>query len=506
MEPVRSIPVPAAAAWPHIVNGLALSSRRGPRPEGHNAAFGGVLAAIFMLLSISAGAQPLNVVVIITDDQNDWSFNQLYPGVVTPSLDALARQSLILDHAYTASPVCGPSRAAFFSGLYPHSTGAYLNGADPWRQGRLQTTETLPELFKRNGYMTLGAGKLFHAKLNEGREANVWDNAPFHGGFGPYPEEAHRIAGRDEPADTVGAKFWGVQEWSGPDEDFPDVVNANRLIDFFQQSHEKPFMAVYGLWRPHTPFTAPKRFFDLYDPAKIQLPTGYRSEDLDDVPYYGHKLSQIWGQRWQSSGAANTDNWRRILHGYLAATSFADWNVGRVIEALDNSAYANNTLVLFWSDNGFHLGEKNHFEKATVWERSAHIPALIRLPGHHNAGQHVLQPVSNIDFYPTILDYTGLAGPAHKLDGESLRPLLEKPRQLWARPAITTYGENVYSARDYRYRYIQYPDGSEELYDLQLDPHEFRNLADKAEFIEVKKRLAAFKPNIWAESLGGRNG
>lgn len=446
-----------------------------------------------------------NVVIIITDDQNDYGFFKAYPGTKVPHLDDFKNTSITFRHAYTASPVCGPSRAAFFSGLYPHTTGAYLNGADPWRQGMLAHTENLPELFKRSGYKTFGNGKLFHAKLANGREANLWDNEAFHGGFGPFPKQEDRITGKDDES-SAGAKFWGVTEWTGPDEDFPDVVNANTSIEFLQQNHDRPFLLVYGLWRPHTPFTAPKRFFDLYDPNKIVLPKGYRDGDLDDVPPYGHKLSKIWGHRWKNSGKAEPQNWQRILHGYLAATSFADWNVGRVIAALDKSQYADNTIVIFWSDNGYHLGEKNHYEKATVWEAAALIPAAMRLPGGKNNGKTILQPIVNLDFFPTLVDYCQLEKPNHTLEGKNLRPLLENPQTTWERPAITSYGEKVFSARDLRYRYIQYPDDTEELYDHENDPYEFNNLADDNNYDAIKTRLKLWNPTSWAPSLGGRQG
>ena len=359
--------------------------------------------------------------------------------------------------------------------------------------------ESLPETFRRSGYTTWGAGKLQHAKWPDSREKAAWDNYPVHGGgFGPFlPDEAA----------IEGDRFWGAHEWTGPDTDFPDVVNADAAIEFLQQDHDKPFFLMYGLWRPHTPFTAPKRFFDQFDPEQIQVPPpGYAEDDLDDVPQEGRSISEIWGRRWINSGKDHPERWRRLMHGYLATTAFADWSAGRVIEALDASPYGENTIVIFWSDNGFHMGEKNHFEKCTLWEAAARTPLAIRMPGQLNAGATSTRPVNAIDFYPTLVDLCGLKAPSQPLEGLSLRPLLEDPDATWDRPSITTYGEGYFSARDERFRYIRYPDHTEELYDHQADPHEFRNLAGESEYDEVKKRLGDYTPDTWARNLGGRRG
>ncbi len=456
----------------------------------------GLLGQTYVTNGAEQDSRP-NVLVLIVDDMNDYGFYKTYPGAKMPYMDEFKKTAITFRHAYCASPVCGPSRAAVFSGLYPHTTGHYLNGSDPWRKGMLTETESLPELFQRSGYNTFGWGKIFHAKLAEGREKAMFLNEVHHGGFGPFLAEEDQMLGR----------FWGAKGWEGPDSDFPDVRNADAAIEYLQQDHDKPFFLVYGLWRPHTPFTAPKRFFDMYDLATIAFPPpGYKKTDLSDVPPKGQALSRIWGERWDETGGSDPASWRKLLHGYLACTTFADWNCGRVIEALDAGPYADNTIVIFWSDNGFHMGEKNHYEKATAWEKAALTPMAIRLPGGKHGGKVCTRPVNTIDIFPTLMDFCSLESPEHTPDGTNLMPLLKNPKTKWDKPAITSYGERVFSARSERYRYIRYPDGLEELYDHKNDPNEFHNLANHPDMQEIIDAFDQWYPENWAKSWGGRNG
>ncbi|MCW5965079.1 MAG: sulfatase [Bryobacterales bacterium] len=438
-----------------------------------------------------------NVLFLSVDDMNDYGFHETYAGVKMPYLSAFKKSALTFRHAYCTAPACVPSRASVFSGLYPHTTGAYRNGCDPWQKGMFPSIETIPELFKRNGYTTFGLGKNMHAPLPPEREKAMWDNEYYSGGFGPFIPEEHRITDQ----------WWNAIPWEGPDEDFPDVTNSQATIEFLNKKHEKPFFIALGVWRPHTPFTAPKRFFDLYKDTDFAFPPpGYRDNDLDDVPQEGKRLAAVWGERFEVSGENNPEMWRKILTGYFATTSFADWSIGRVIEALDRSAYAENTIVVLWSDNGYHCGEKDHWEKTTLWEKSCLVPAALRVPGSRHNGEQCDRLVSLLDLYPTLVDYCQLSPPKQKLEGLSLRPLLEDPASRWDRPALTTYEENMSSVRDEQFRYILYPDGTEELYDHRIDPHEFTNLAKDRANDGVKARLRQAVPRSFAKSMGGRWG
>jgi arylsulfatase A-like enzyme len=315
------------------------------------------------------------------------------------------------------------------------------------------------------------------------------------GGFGPFPSEENQIQGR----------FWGVQSF--PEEEFPDVKNAEAAIEFLKQDHQKPFFMVYGLWRPHTPFTAPQKFYDMYDPEDLLIPIpGWKKDDLDDVPSWGIQLAKVWGDRFDLCGNKDPQAWRKFVLAYCACTTFADWSAGRVIEILENSQYSENTVVIFWSDNGYHCGEKNHWEKTTLWEQASLTPMAIRIPGMKTAGSTNKTPVNSLDFYPTLVDYCQLNSPPQELDGQTMRPLLEYPEKMIERVSITTYGEGFFSVRNNRYRYIQYPDGSEELYDFERDPHEFNNLANVPELKPVKESLLKSKPIKWKKSLGGKFG
>lgn len=461
----------------------------------------GVCVIILSITTVFAelGAQKHpNVLFLIVDDMNDYGFYKTYPGVKTPYLDAFRESALTFEKAYCASPVCQPSRIAVLSGLYPHETGCYKNGACPWKKTRFFINiKSLPEYFKRNGYTTFGRGKIFHSSLPEDKEFAMWDNAPIYkGGYGPFLSEKEQLTD----------KWFVFRAWEGPDTDFPDIKNTDAAIEFLEKDHDKPFFLALGLYRPHVPYTAPRRFFDLYKDMDIPMPPpGYRKNDLEDVPPLGQELAAQWGDRLKYVGGHNVSLWQEFIRAYWACTTFADWNVGRVLEALGRSRYADNTIVVFWSDHNNHLGEKAHWEKATLWEQSARSALAIRIPGMAHNGKTCRKPVSLVDLYPTLVDYCKFCPPTHKLNGQSLRPLIENPEAKWERPALTTYGEQYASVRGEQYRYIRYPDGTEELYDHKSDPHEFENLASRPEYVQVKQRLAEWIPKTWTKTLGGGN-
>lgn len=439
----------------------------------------------------SAVSPKPNVLFIVVDDMNRYSVLKNYPVLQTPHIDKLVSQSYLFTNASCAAPVCIPSRTSFFSGRFPHNTGAYFNGVNPWESPELASTEVIPETFKKNGYETWGRGKSFHVDLPGGREQAMFDNKIFKGGYGPFGLKKN----------WYGRGKWSViQPWEGPDSDFPDVRNADAAIEFLSQAHDKPFFMYYGLFRPHSPYTAPKRFWDLYKDAKFTLPPGYSKNDLDDVPAMGREL--VDSMKAEKPGMSKEQVWMMRMRAYCANYTFADWNLGRVLDALDKSSFVKNTIVVFCSDNGFHNGAKDHWAKSTLWDQADMIPLVIRLPD--GKAYRCPQTVSLVDIYPTLVEYCGLKGPEHTLDGKSMMPIFKDPQVKWDRNGYTVYGAGFSGVRDERYRYIRYPDGSEELYDHEKDPYEHTNIANEKGMEAVKKKLAATIPSTFATSMGGR--
>ena len=431
--------------------------------------------------------QPLNVLMISIDDLNDWvGVLGTYPNVKTPNIDRLANEGILFTNAHCQAPICGPSRASLLSGLRPSTTGIYGQIKDQnLRKGStlMESVLFLPEYFKNNGYKTIGVGKIFH---NHAPEGNFEVSGGRIAGFGPRPEK--RIKWNKEGTSTD----WGAY----PQEDslMSDYNYAQWTKKQLEQKHDRPFFMAVGFIRPHVPWHAPKKWFDLYNPDKITLPS-YLPNDFDDLPEISKKVAYK-AMMPTTEWAIESGEWKNIIHAYLACVSFVDFQVGIVLDALQNSIYKNNTIVVLWSDHGYELGEKGSFGKQTLWSESTRVPLIFKLPGGKEK-MKIHQAVELLDIYPTLLDLTGLdANPAN--EGETLAPLFTKPNNLSA-VAITTYGKNNHSMVNNHYRYILYEDGSEELYDLQIDPGERNNLSQSLALDPVKKSMATHLPRINAE-------
>ncbi|MGV3540174.1 MAG: sulfatase [Rufibacter sp.] len=433
----------------------------------------------------AAAPEKPNVLFIVVDDMNTWSLVNDYPALKVPNLKKLMAESYYFKNATCAAPKCIPSRASFFSGKYPHNTGVYQNGPNVWGTSEvLPGVEAMPELFQRNGYTTWAGGKTFHVPLPGDREKKMWDNTVHHGGYGPWA--------------TRPGQWFDIKPWEGPDSDFTDVVTAQQAMAFLNQKQEKPFFMYWGLYRPHNPYTAPKRFFELYDGVKFPMPAGFKADDMADIPEMGKALTDGMAALYRKI-PNKEEALQAYLKAYCANYSFADWSVGRVLDALDKSAYAKNTIVVFTSDNGFHNGTKNHWTKETLWEQASTIPLLIRLP--NGKAFTCPQTVSLIDIYPTLVEYCGLQAPKQKLDGLSMVPVLKNPKYKWERPGLTTTRENYSAVRTERYRFIRYADGTEELYDHQQDPYELKNLAQQISMKPVIVALSKAVPATFQKSV-----
>jgi arylsulfatase A-like enzyme len=452
------------------------------------------------------GERP-NVLFLSVDDMNDWvGCLGGYPGVQTPNIDALARRGVLFLNAHCPAPLCNPSRTAVLTGLRPSSTGIY-NNEQYWRPN-LPDVTSLPAYFKQNGYHVAGAGKVFHhvAGFNSPAEWNEFELQIFDD---PWYRRAEWYPWVKKIPAPAGHPFNGLKNFQGefdwgvlpqPERAYGDMRTVDWTANFLKRKHDKPFFLAAGLWHPHIPMFAPQNYFDLYPEAKVRIPTS-PEDDLDDIPPIGRQFAAF--RREEHERIVKEGKWKEAVRAYLAAISFADAMIGRMITALDNSANGKNTIVVFWSDNGWHLGEKKHWHKSTLWQRSTHVPLIVAGPGVRSAGRARTQPVNLLDLYPTLVAMCGL--PAKRdLDGESLTPVLRDPGAK-RNPTVTTYLPGNHAVRSERWRYIRYNDGAEELYDCVADPHEWRNLAADARYDRVKKDLAVWMPKTSAPSKPERD-
>lgn len=415
----------------------------------------------------AATARP-NVLFIAIDDLNDYiSLLKDYPGIKTPNLDKFAKTALTFTRTYCAAPVCNPSRAALLSGMAPYRTGVYDNDNKIQDSPAILQGEFLPEHFKANGYITLTRGKIFHTEPDKARLDSMWNEDRGKGNYGPNTTE-HNI-----PKSLKAPPFFDYQPWTGPESDHPDNVTAEVTIKRFGRNYDRPFFMACGLYKPHNPWTAPSRFFDMYPLEKVVLPKVLES-DWDDLPPVAKK--------WAASpvnfhALKETGQWKAVVRSYLACISFMDWNLGRIMDALDKSGHRDNTIVCVFADNGFHMGEKLHFAKYALWEQTTHVLHMWRVPGMTQGGKVCDRTVNLLDLYPTLVDLCGLSPTKQKLDGRSIVPLLKNPETGWNHPSVTTYQKGNQAVRNEKYRYIHYNDGGEELYDETKDPLEWHNLA-----------------------------
>jgi arylsulfatase A-like enzyme len=451
------------------------------------------------LAGLSAAAQAQgrerpNVLFLSVDDMNDWvGCLGTRPDVRTPNIDALARRGVLFTNAHCAAPLCNPSRTALLTGLRPSTTGVY-NNEQYWRPA-LPNVVSLPGYFKRNGYHAAGVGKIFHhvAGFNDPRE---WDEFELQQFDDPWYRRAEWYPWVKKIPAPPGHPFNGLNNFQGEfdwgvlpnkEEEYGDMNTVRWAGQFLGRKHTKPFFLAVGLWHPHIPMFAPQKYFDLYPDPKLPE---IRDSDLSDVPPEGQRLAAF--RRSEHERIVKEGKWKEAVRAYLASITFADAMVGQVLQSLERSPHAKNTIVVFWSDNGWHLGEKQHWHKSTLWERSTHIPLIVAGPGVRATGQARSQPVNLLDLYPTLVEMCGL--PAKKdLEGTSLGNLLRDPKAK-RNPTVTTFGPDSHAVRSQRWRYIRYPDGSEELYDRVADPHEYTNLAAEEKHRAVKAELARWMP------------
>lgn len=449
---------------------------------------------VLMLCSVSfAGAaqkngsdqKKPNILFIAIDDMNDWTgFLGGHPQALTPNLDNLAEKGMNFTNAHCSAPGCSPSRNALLYGIEPFNSGLYPFYEHALHEQLMEKYTSLPRFFKENGYQTFGAGKIHHGFKGDPREWNDYFELEF----------TQKIFEDGAGYQVGNSKKMSFRPTINPDQEHVDYQVATYGINILKEKHKRPFFLAVGIVKPHLPFDCPKRFFDAL-PEKIESPAILES-DLDDIPKEGNSFRHAGDDKRFKKDKA----WDDVRRAYLACNSWADFNIGRVLDALEKSPYANNTIVVLWSDHGYHLGEKMSFRKFTLWEEATRVPFIIYDPRNVTAAKgNCAQPVSLINIYKTLAEMAGLTAPDY-VDGESLVPQLTKPDQA-LKPAITSWGRGNYAVRSKSWRYIRYFDGTEELYSHDNDSNEWHNLADKPEFAQRKKELSKFLPQHEASTV-----
>ncbi len=431
----------------------------------------------------------LNVLLIMSDDQNNDAGTFGHPMVRTPNLDRLAGRGVRFDRAYNQYPLCSPSRTSLMTGLRPDTTRIYE------LQTHFRTTipdvVTLPQMFRRNGYVAARVGKIYHYG-NPGQigtsgldDPASWDEVVNPRGI---DKDEEPVLTNLTPGRGLGSAL-AFYASPAPDEQHTDGKVATETIALLEKYKDRPFFIGAGFYRPHCPYISPRKYFDMYPLDRIAVPT-YTDEDLAQVPTAAFfTRPPNWG--------VNEDGRRSTIQAYYAAISFLDANVGRVLDALDRLGLADRTIVVFASDHGYHLGELGQWMKMSLFERAARNPLIIAVPGIARGASKRM--VEYVDLYPTIGDLAGLSLPAG-LQGRSLKPLLKDPNARWDHPAFTQVRRGGpkdwfmgYTVRTEQWRYTEWDDGKQgtQLYDEVKDPGEMRNLASDPKHATVVAELKA---------------
>ena len=441
-------------------------------------------------IGIARGADKPNVLFIAVDDLNHWVGHLgRNRQTKTPNLDRLAAMGVSFSNAHCAAPLCNPSRAALLSGKRPGTLGIYEN--DQPYEAVLSPQDSLVTRFKEAGYATMGMGKLWHGGIGWKGQWSLTG-----------PRETPTAAKLDDR--SIGGIRFGILD--GDDTAVGDTQIADFGIEQLSKDHADPFMLVLGFHKPHMPWNVPKKYYDLHPLDQIELPP-VQANDLADIPAAGVKMAK---PNQDHAAVLASGRWKEAVQGYLAAISYLDAQVGRVLDAYEKSPHRDETIICLWGDHGWHLGEKEHWRKFALWEEATRAPLIWVVPGMTQPGGMCDAPVDFMGIYPTLTGLCGLPRP-ESVEGHDLRPLLADPKAPWTNVAITTFGRSNHAIRSDRWRYIRYADGSEELYDHASDPYEWTNLAGRPEHQGVKTELQKRLPETNAgpsrekESANRRN-
>ncbi len=430
-----------------------------------------------------------NILFIAVDDLNDWvGCLGGHPQAKTPNIDALAARGVNFTRAYCASPVCNPSRTALMLGLRSSTTGVYNNGNDRRDSPVAMSVPPLNTHFHNQGYYVAAAGKIYHG---DGDQFGEWDDYMKYRG-GDLPPAAGASAG------VGGIRFAPVD---AADEEMHDYHTVSYCLEQLKRKHERPFFLACGLHKPHMAWNVPRKYYDQFPLASIELPKVLEA-DLDDLPPGGLRMARPDGDHAEM---LKSGRWKEAVQGYLAAGAFCDAMVGRLMKGFDESAYKNNTIVVFWGDHGWHLGEKQHWRKFALWEEATRAPLFFVAPGVTKPKSTCERTVDFMSIYPTLCELAGLEIPGHN-EGVSVVALLKNPAAAWDKPALTTHGKDNHGVRTERWRYIRYADGGEELYDHAADPQEWKNLAQDPAQAAVMRDLRKHLPQKNVEDAPTKGG
>lgn len=467
------------------------------------------LAVLLFTTATAPAAEKMNVLFISSDDLTNTALGCYGSPAKTPNIDKLAGKGVRFDRAYCQYPLCNPSRASFLTGLRPDTTKVYEN-ATHFRKA-VPDVQTLPQTFRKGGYYVARVGKLYHYGVPGQIGTDGFDDPPSW-------EKVINPRGRDKDDEEKGliftftpnrkgsGRYGATLSWlaaDGTDAEQTDGITAAETIKLLEANKNRPFFLACGFFRPHTPYIAPKKYFDMYPPESITLPK---------VPE-GHRAAgpaAAFGSARPEQETMTDMQRKQAIQAYYAATSFMDDQVGKVVAALDRLGLADKTIVVFMSDHGYHLGEHGLWQKMSIFENSARVPLIIYDPRVKGNGKASTRTVELVDLHATLADLCNL--PAPKTDGTSLKPLLTNPAAKWDRPAITQVGRGTpittgkkvgknpwflgASVRTERYRYTEWDGGKKgvQLFDYQKDPGELKNLAADPVYADVVTRMKAMLP------------
>ena len=438
-----------------------------------------VFLVLICLTTLSVQAQP-NILFIAVDDLNDMiTILDKESPAKTPNLEKLAAKSTLFTEAYASSTVCNASRFSILHGVMPSKSGVYVNTSNTYEVE--DEFVNIFDFYRNKGYQAIGVGKLFHGKQNI---ASAWDEY--------YGYEKNKRATQKSYDDFPIS--WG--EVNGNLLDQRDLNIVQKSSEILAKKFEKPTFLAVGLYSPHLPWFFTEDYFEKYSYplAEIKKPE-QPFYDLDDLPRKGKRFAKQYNYLNDMNyheKIVEQGEWKKAIRSYLVAIAYMDENLGKLLDAFENSPNKDDTIVVFWSDHGYHLGEKQHWNKHALWRKTTHVPLMISMPKQEQ-GQVCDKVVSLLDLFPTLADLSGFKIPK-QLQGRSLKVLLEDPNTTWSNYAVSTMERKNHSVFTERWHYIRYINGDEELYDRKFDPNEFFNIEKLASLKSIKKQLREFFP------------